>query len=50
MKGHLLDLFILLIHLGLLIVSIVELNPFHIAAHSILLILHLCVHQKDNRP
>ena len=50
MKGRVLDLFILLIHLGLLIVSIVELNPFHIAAHSILLILHLYVHRNHNRP
>jgi hypothetical protein len=38
MKAHALNLLTLPIHLGLLIVSIVESDIFHVAAHSILLI------------
>jgi hypothetical protein len=39
-KVSLLDLFILLFHVGLLIVSIVTFHPVYIAAHSILFIEH----------
>ncbi len=48
MKGsQKLNLTILLIHIGLLMVSVVEQIPIYIIGHSILLVLHLWVQPKE---